>query len=218
VSTAHFERSASFLGLDHGFGQRESAQHAPAGLALVRQVHGDRTLRVREPGGGREADALFTSEPGLAVGVWTADCVPILLAHVDGGAVAAVHAGWRGSALAIARKAVLAMAETLGFSARGFTALIGPHIGPCCYEVDGPVLDAIGDATVFSPGRRADRYQLDLEALNRKQLLEAGLRPERVARVGGCTACDASRYASFRRDGGGGRMLHYVRMPSLDGQ
>src|ERR1700741_765853 len=102
-----FERSSALLelGFDHGFGTRRSAQEAVSQLALARQVHGDRTIEALAPEAGRAADALFRRVPGLAVGVWTADCVPILLADSSRGGVAAIHAGWRGSAVGIAGKA-----------------------------------------------------------------------------------------------------------------
>ena len=92
-------------------------------------------------------------------------------------------------------------------------AVIGPHVGPCCYEVDEPVREAVGEGSALSPSTRAGRYMLDLFALNRLQLLRAGLRADRILRVGGCTCCDATLYASYRRDASSARMLHFVRMP-----
>ncbi len=157
------------------------------------------------------ADALVALEPGLAVGVFTADCVPILLAHREGRGVAAVHAGWRGSGAQVARIAARALAESLSCETAELIAAIGPHVGPCCYEVDLPVLRAIEEPVVFAPGRPG-HAQLDLGLLNQLQLLRAGLPVDAITRVGGCTCCDSTRYLSYRRDGAGGRMLHFVRM------
>jgi YfiH family protein len=219
LSPEAFERCALLAerGIEHGFAAWRPADHALPRIALARQVHGERALEVLAPGEAGEADALFTRVPGLAVGVWTADCVPILLAHAGGRGVAAIHAGWRGSAREIARTAAVALAKLLAVEARDLLAVIGPHIGPCCYEVDEPVRQAIADREAFLPGRRSGHYQLDLHGLNRRQLLAAGLQPERVwgssdRQRCACTACDAARYPSFRRDGGSARMLHYIRM------
>ena len=150
------------------------------------------------------ADAVITDRLDVLLGVKTADCVPILLYHPGSRTAAAVHAGWRGSAAAIAAR----VADALG--AGSLLAAIGPHIGPCCYEVDDPVRERIRDASVFVPAERPRHYMLDLFELNRRQLVECGVRAVRIERVGGCTACD-SRYYSYRRDGTGGRMLHWIR-------
>ncbi|MFQ5697357.1 MAG: peptidoglycan editing factor PgeF [Myxococcota bacterium] len=198
------------LGVDHGFGTRGSDARAPAGLSLARQVHG--TTLVRVPVRAiPEADALCVSQPGLAVGVRTADCVPLLLADRRGRGVAAVHAGWRGTAAGIARLTVRRLARELGVPPQDWQVAIGPHVGPCCYEVDAPVRDAIESVTAFGRGRDADHWQLDLERALVEQLEEAGIRG--FESVGECTCCHPLTYPSHRRDPGGGRMLHYVRMP-----
>jgi YfiH family protein len=214
VSESPFLRAPGLeaLGLEHGFGMRGSAEAAPADVALARQVHG--TVLARAPFGARpDADAVWTAEPGTAVGVVTADCVPILLAHRDGRAVCAVHAGWRGTAARIAALTVSALARATGAPPADFVAAIGPHIGPCCYEVDAPVLAAIPERSVFRPAR-AGHAMLDLYAANRLQLVGAGIPARAIERVGGCTACDSTRYVSYRRDSVSGRMIHYVRTSS----
>ncbi|HTO09073.1 MAG TPA: polyphenol oxidase family protein [Myxococcota bacterium] len=198
------------LGVEHGFGMRGSAEAAPSGLALAKQVHG--VTLVRAPFTGRpEADAVWSAEPGAAVGVVTADCVPILLACRDGRAVCAVHAGWRGTAARIAALAVRAFARATGAPARELVAAIGPHIGPCCYEVDAPVLAAIPERSVFRAARPG-HAMLDLFAANRAQLVGAGVPARAIERVGGCTACDSLRYVSYRRDKQSGRLVHWARV------
>jgi len=217
VSATVFLRCPRLLehGFEHGFGTRRSVGHPPARSSQVRQVHGARLVRAPLAESETPADALWTDESGRAVAVGTADCVPVLVADLGGRGVVAVHAGWRGSALAIAEQAVRGFVAASGAEPRDLIAVVGPHIGPCCYEVDTPVREAIGDEPVFSESlrRSADHWMLDLFALNRRQLVRAGIAAERVLRVPGCTACDSSRFESFRRDGRGGRMLHYIRMP-----
>ncbi len=198
-------------GIEHGFGTRTSGDHVPE-LFHARQVHGCRVLRVPPVPADVEADALLTASPGVAVGVFTADCVPVLIAEPTGRGVAAVHAGWRGSALRVAEVATRALVETVRCSPDSLVAAIGPHIGPCCYEVDDPVRERMpDDDAVFAPASRPGHYMLDLFELNRRQLERAGV--TRIVRVGGCTCCEPERYASYRRDGSGSRMLHWVRMP-----
>ena len=204
------------LGIEHGFRTRAAPSSVP-GLVHARQVHGRRVLRVPPLPEGAEADALVTETPGAAVGVYTADCVPILLADPSGRAVAAVHAGWRGSAERVVEEAARALSETVRCSPDALLAALGPHVGPCCYEVDDPVRAAIGAEPVFAPSDRPRHYRLDLFELNRLQLVRAGLRAERIDRVPGCTACDAARFYSYRRDGATGRLLHYVRRPARSG-
>jgi len=201
------------LGVEHGLGTRNSAGVEIADLARAVQVHGTSLIEVPPLAPERRADALWTRAPGVAVCVKTADCVPILLADVRGRAVAAVHAGWRGSASGIAQSTVQQLSAALEASSDDFVGVIGPHIGPCCYEVDAPVRNAIKREEVFRPGASPGHYQLDLFELNRFQLLESGLRSDRIFRVGGCTACDPRLYASYRREGAGSSMLHFVRMP-----
>ena len=178
------------LGIEHGFGLRGSdALPVPVtDLWCARQVHGTRL--VERPGPAtEEADALFTRRPGLAVGVQTADCVPLLLAEQGGGGVAAVHAGWRGTAAGMARLAVEALCRELEVAPGSWLVAIGPHIGPCCYEVDERVRAAVGDGAHLRAGRPG-HYQLDLFELNRAQLLAAGVAAVRTARRGGGTTRD----------------------------
>jgi YfiH family protein len=213
-------------GLVHGFEQRggpgptetrEQARlrvHAAlkeAGTLLtLRQVHGS-TL-VRAPWQGTpEGDAATAHAPGHLLGIATADCLPILLVDPGRHAVAAVHAGWRGSAAGIARKAVAALVAT-GTTAGDLLAVIGPGIGPCCYEVGPEVRAAFGSEpdSVFLPGP-GDRPRLDLRTVNARQLQEAGVREDRILHVDDCTACREDLYYSYRRDGPGtGRMISFI--------
>lgn len=195
------------IGVEHGFGTRLSADAAPKDVHFAKQVHG--TALARAPFTAKpEADAVWSDAPGAAVGVVTADCVPILLAHRSGRLVCAIHAGWRGSAARIVTRTVRALRAKPG----ELVAAIGPHIGPCCYEVDAPVIGAIPEQSVFHPARSLEHAMLDLFALNRLQLVGAGVPARAIERVGGCTACDPALYFSYRRDRVSGRMLHWARV------
>jgi purine-nucleoside/S-methyl-5'-thioadenosine phosphorylase / adenosine deaminase len=214
VSAGPFLRAPGFeaLGIEHGFGMRGSDQAAPPDLALPRQVHG--VTVVRAPFAGRpDADAAWSDLPGTAVGVVTADCVPILIAHRDGRFACAAHAGWRGSAGRIAAHSVRALTQATNTRPSDFVAAVGPHIGPCCYEVDAPVMSAIPERSVFRPvPGKPGHAMLDLFALNQLQLIGAGVPARAIERVGGCTACDSTRFLSYRRDKVAGRLVHFVRV------
>lgn len=216
MSSGPFLRAPNLdgLGIDHGFGMRGSFEAAPARLARAQQIHGVRVLEVQAEGERDEADAVFSTAPGLAVGVITADCVPVLLAaRRPRPIVAAVHAGWRGSALEISKTVVEHLQEAEGVRPGDWVAAIGPHIGPCCYEVDEPVRRAIRDDSVFAGAERRDHWMLDLGALNQAQLVRSGVLQQEIARVGGCTFCQPESFESYRRDRGSGRLLHYLRVP-----
>jgi polyphenol oxidase len=173
---------------------------AASGLAFARvcQVHGDRVVRARRPSEPlEEADGVVSAEPGLAACVSVADCVPILLATPDGRAVAALHAGWRGTLARVARRGVEALAPESGGGPCALLAVIGPSIGPCCYEVSPPLAAhfvAEFGASVVREGPRGPH--LDLWEANRRALLEAGLQSVEV--LGRCTSCEPGRFFSHR--------------------
>ena len=175
-------------------------------LATLRQVHSARVVEaVAGPCG--EADALVARRCGLALRVVTADCVPILLDSASG-AIAAVHAGWRGLAAGIVEAAV----ERLG-PQRPIRALIGPAIGACCYQVGRDVADEVarraGSAAVIVEQGDGRRPHLDLALTARLVLERAGV--DEVVTVDACTRCQEARWSSYRRDGkGAGRNLALV--------
>jgi hypothetical protein len=213
-------------GVAHGFGQLGSKE--PPGVVRPAQRHGSRVALVRSesdtsPG---QADAVVSTLAGVPVGVMTADCVPVLLAMDGGRVVAAVHAGWRGIAAGVVPSALQAMRRLAARSHRA-TAVIGPHIGACCYEVDSPVIERLrvrfADRLerALTPAR-PQHWMLDLAALVRWDLIGAGLRPSEVGRLpDACTCCDAARFPSHRRDGSrAGRLLHWIaasRAPRVGG-
>jgi YfiH family protein len=183
------------------------------GFARVRQVHGDRVVVARSAGDPREeADAVVSAAPGVAACVAVADCVPILLADPRSGAVAAVHAGWRGTVARIAARAVEALVREAGSAPGELAAVVGPGIGPCCFEVDRDL--AARFRAEFGP-RVADVRErgsrVDLFLANELVLRVAGLAPGRVEVIGRCTSCDAASFFSHRRDAGrSGRQVGFI--------
>lgn len=180
--------------LVHGFGTRNA--DIPVRfqkLATLKQVHSAECVT----GAGRSGvlgagDALLENTPGAVVAVKTADCVPLLLVDPVHRAVAAVHAGWRGTVAGIAPGAVAAMGERFGSSAGDLDAAIGPAIGQCCYEVGAEVAAQFG---VSGPAH------IDLAGTVRRQLEAAGVGAQRIYLAGLCTRCRAAELHSFRRDG-----------------
>jgi hypothetical protein len=199
----------------HGFGTRDCV--APTGLVRARQVHGRNTMRVTQSADALvgDADALVCDVPGLAIGVVTADCLPVLIA-TPSGAVAAAHAGWRGLAAGVLAATVAALRE-IATDADRAVAVIGPHVGAACYEVDAPVVHGLaarfGDAVEAAMREsRTGHWTIDLARLARLDLERAGLENDRIgAFPDACTACDPERFHSYRRDGpGAGRLIHFV--------
>ena len=205
-------------GVDHGFGTRSDAP--PAGLRRPRQVHGARVASPQECAGGIDADAVVAREPGASIGVVTADCVPVLAASADGRAVAAIHAGWRGLAGGVIDAGIDALRRAA--PGQALRAVIGPHIGACCYEIDGPVLDALryfdAELDAATTASRPGHHFLDLGALSRAALVRAGVSASEIGILpDACTSCDARRFHSYRRDGPrAGRLVHWIACRILD--
>lgn len=193
----------------------------------VRQVHGNGVLVVDEPLAARpgfpaclmdeptERDGLVTRLPGLALVVSTADCVPILIHDPVRHAVAAVHAGWRGTAARIVAEALAGMRDAFGTLAGDCLVAIGPSIRACCYEVDDPVAEAMARAI---PGweeqavtARPGRWRINLAGLNRMLLERIGVKPERIEVLEACTACRTDLFFSHRAERGRtGRMMSFI--------
>jgi YfiH family protein len=173
-------------------------------FAQLKQVHGKR-IRTIGPGSDGdprpEGDGLVTTTPAIALCIFTADCVPVLLADTRRGVIGALHAGWRGTLDGIADSGVRAM-ERQGARPGAIRALLGPSIGPCCYEVDEELARRFGRDSYVRPGDRAGKAYLDLRGIVADQLVEAGLERDAVRSVGPCTKCESERYFSRRAAGG----------------
>lgn len=176
----------------------------PGALLGLTQVHGDGVVTVTEPwapGQGGKADAMVTARSGVALGIVTADCAPVLFAADDGTIVGAAHAGWRGAVSGVLEATVAAM-TALGASAGGIVAAVGPCIGQASYEVGPDLRGAVlgrsaWDSVFFAPGQRPDRWQFDLPGYCAMRLRSAGI--GHVIVTGHDTLLDDGRFFSHRR-------------------
>ena len=207
----------------------------PDAWTCAEQVHGCRVHRVVRADRGRGAsdaasaipgtDALMTDEPGILLASYYADCVPLIFHDPVKGAVALAHAGWRGTVLEIAARTIEAMEREFGSRPEDVRAAVGPAIGPCCYEVDGPVIEralplaetlaADTGAPVETMIRVTDdgKARLNLKEMNRQIMIRSGIMPGRIAFSSYCTGCRADLFFSHRREGGRtGRMASFIGM------
>ncbi len=181
----------------------------PARIFSAKQIHSNIVEAVTKADLGRhfECDGFVTNEKGLLLTVKVADCVPILL-YDDIGVIAAVHAGWRGTASGIAVNAVNKM-TALGASAENIKVAIGPCIHPCCYEVDIPFVNAVKEAeyggellSFITPSDKKDHFYADLPSMNRRLLISVGVKPENINICPNCTSCESDVFFSHRASHG----------------
>jgi YfiH family protein len=211
---------------DNVLENRARAAHAidadPARLVGIHQVHGADVTRVTEPwtpGNGPRADAMVTDRRGIALGIVTGDCAPVLFADPHAEVVGAAHAGWRG-ALAGVLEATLAAMQACGATLERITAAVGPCIAQPSYEV-GPDLHAAvltrspDDARFFTPGHREQRWQFDLPGYCAARLATAGVAAVEV--LAADTLTDEAHFFSHRRRtlAGGGLIGHQISIIAL---
>jgi YfiH family protein len=187
-----------FLWQQHGFGTRHGN---PAVDITLKQVHSNvvvnaNGVRNRE----REGDALITDEIGKSIGVRTADCVPILLLDCQNRAIAAIHAGWRGTAKELVKRAIERMNNDFGTNPADIYAAIGPCIRGCCYEVGNEVAEQFFPLFPEWQPVVSGKRKLDLATANQRQMEEAGLTASQIFDCCLCTACHAAQFFSYRRE------------------
>jgi YfiH family protein len=176
---------------------------------LMNQEHGDAVHVIKSGEQPSAGDGLLLLEKNVAGIIKTADCLPVILYDLSMPVVAIVHAGWKGTALGIARKAARQM-QAMGLKPQNMGALIGPGIGPYCYNVQEDVADIFVDAGFGDPviQRREGSLFLDLKAANIQMLQKEGLKE--IYDVGLCTFCREDLFYSARRDKGRGRQINFV--------
>ncbi|MBI2218623.1 MAG: laccase domain-containing protein [Candidatus Rokubacteria bacterium] len=209
TTTRHFDGTTSFAERGVPFRAEAVDLLRPAGLdvgrvAYARQVHGAGTARAGALGGfAGTADVLVTTEPGVPLAIFTADCLAVTLYDPGAPALVVAHLGWRGTVRG-ATAATVAALEGAGGRAQEAIATIGPSIGPCCYEVDGPVITELSAAHIglwqpwvvpAGPGK----WMLDLWTANEDLLVRAGVERSRIENPRLCTACNPHLLYSYRK-------------------
>ena len=203
----------------------------PPDLITIRQCHSgilrrvdraDLPLTTPEGKALLEGDALTTRDPNLLLGILTADCVPVLVADTRTHAVAAFHAGWRGTLARIVERGIDTLRRDLNSQPEDLIAAIGPSIGACCFAIGEEVRQQFAIEFAYAPELFAEptsptpQLHMDLWEANRRQLLAAGLQPSSITTLAHCTACtrlpDGRRqYFSHRAEQGHtGRMLSLI--------
>ncbi len=199
----NFRRFCGAVGADAGALVKNHQVHS----GVIRPVTRADILPDSAQAGEFQADGLVTDQPGVCLTVFSGDCVPILLYDPARGCVAAAHAGWRGTALGIAVRAVEAMVRDYRCRPEHILAAIGPGIGPCCFETHSDVPDGLrsglgADAEPFiHPLPREGKFSVDLKGANAKWLERAGLTPDHIAVCAACTACKLDVFWSHRVQG-----------------
>lgn len=183
--------------------------------AYLHQVHG-RAVAVLDGGGlppdgclPGEADAVVTRRPGWLLTILVADCQPVMLFDPEGGAVANIHSGWRGSIANIVGRTVALMAERFGCRPGDMRAGVGPSLGPCCAEFVNYRREIPSELWPYR--RSGDRF--DFWALSRDQLLQAGLQAKHIEIGGICTRCRSDLFFSYRAARRTGRMGAFIGLP-----
>lgn len=192
-------------------------------LLTVKQVHGNDLLLIDEPNPDLshfttvEVDAIVTNQPGIMIGVLTADCFPLLLWNRQQSVVAAVHIGWRGATNGLIPKVVKTIITNFDCNPADIYAAVGPGISAERYEVDRPVRDAFRQGSGFwndiSKETRLGHWKLNLAMSCRLQLEQAGLPPAQIEVTSHCSFSQPELFFSFRRDQGvTGRQLGFIML------
>ena len=221
---------------EHGFGTRRTApDELPRELYVLRQIHGEKIVVLSGVPGPRlsrlsenlkissrglparpyrfdDGDAMVGDLPGVSMGIRTADCLPILLADRVKGTAAAVHCGWRSLAAGLAGKAVSAMTGLMNARTDHLLAVLGPSLGPCCYEGGEEVREGFPaeqrEEGLFE--QRGKKLYLDLASGGKTQLVMEGISPENVEEIAGCTSCNPDLFWSHRARREEERMVSFI--------
>lgn len=196
------------------------------------QVHGNRVFQVTEADRGKgrasltdvlkDCDAIITNVPDVLLASFYADCVPLYFFDPEHDAIALAHAGWKGTVQQIAEETIQAMVNNYGSEPQAILAAIGPSIGGCCYEVDGPVINQVQQllaelgfqcesAESMLKQSANGKANLDLKEINRQIMIKAGILPIHIELTEYCTGCRRDLFFSHRKEGGlTGRMASWI--------
>ena len=176
--------------------------------------------KTREQVSTIKADAIVTHLSDIPIGIFTADCLPILIYDPEHRVVAAIHAGRKGTCQNIVNKTIMAMNLEYGCRPNDLVAGLGPGIRGCCYEIDESCLRTFENKIPFEPpfvkNLENGKFLLDLYAINTREMKISGLFPENIFQCGECTCCSPMNFFSYRREGKTGRILTFIMMRCPD--
>jgi len=179
-------------------------------IGYLNQIHSD--LIFDFDGQIRDGDALITDRLNTAIGVFTADCVPVILVDIKKGVIAAVHSGWKGTKALIVSKTIERLQENYGSKVKDIRVYIGPHIGGCCYEVSRELIEEFTREDIYSNIKISNNNKLDLEKCILAELLEKGIKEENIITTNTCTCCNKQYelYSYRNSENKQGRMFSFV--------
>jgi YfiH family protein len=157
-------------------------------IGYLNQIHSD--LIFNFDGNVKDGDALITDKAKTAIGVFTADCVPVILVDTTKGVIAAVHSGWKGTKSFIVSKTIERLQVDYGIKVKDIRVYIGPHIGGCCYEISEELIDEFTSEDIYSNIKISNDNKLDLEKCILAQLTQKGIKEENISATNTCTACN----------------------------
>lgn len=188
-------------------------------VIYLKQIHSDKILKYdrksSESVKDEEGDAIITNEKDVIIGVFTADCVPIILVDEEKKVIAAIHSGWRGTFESITLKTIKRMKDEFNINEGDIKAYIGPHIRKCCYEVSNELkLDFIDKKKQISEEELFDGRNLNLEACIVNDLISSGVKEYNINSINLCTYCsDSVKLHSYRKSAGSyGRMFSFIML------
>jgi YfiH family protein len=185
-------------------------------VIYLKQIHSDKVLKYAKSYPSikdEEGDAIITNEKNVIIGVFTADCVPVILVDEEAGAIAAIHSGWRGTFESITLKTIKKMINEFNADAENIKAYIGPHIRKCCYEVSEELkLDFLNKKKTIREEELFNGNNLNLEACIIDDLKKSGIKEDNINSINLCTYCsDEIKLHSYRKsEGSYGRMFSFV--------
>ena len=195
-------------------------------VLTINQSHGNDALIIDKPVkdisglSKTSADAIITNQYGIAIGILTADCVPIIMVDPVKKIIGIVHAGWSGTAKRIVQKTIETMVKHFDSGKKEILAAIGPSIGQCCYKVDGVVAREFRDNEFINlvpagskQGKEALCWRLDLKKTNLSQMVNSGVLEKNISIEDFCTSCRNDLFFSYRTDGKiTGRQLNFIML------
>ncbi len=199
-------------------------QIRPEKLVKLEQTHNSDVMVIRRDSATRDSatrdsmrfDAVVTNDTTLCLRILTADCVPLLLFDTNNRVLAAVHAGWRGTAAGITKKAVDIMIREFSCNPADITAAIGPSIGACCYTISSDVLEmlkaSVSENTSLCYNIKDNEIYADLKKFNAAQLVESGIQEVNIMVVERCTCCAGGLFFSYRKERVTGRQMSIAFM------